>query len=143
MDAQPGELEGDTAAGHHGHRRGNPAGEHQFPAFNPSPSAASWLASHATDAAGCPMTAALAAVITTSPSIRTTQPDQSQVVQLSGPTGDGTVEATRAGVVGNHVGQGELEALVTRIEHVNRTEDDVSSGQHGKRRRRRLDVARE
>ena len=59
LRSTPGhQLECDTAAGHHGHRSGYPAGEHQLPGPQALPLAASWLASHATDAAGWPIIAA-------------------------------------------------------------------------------------
>jgi hypothetical protein len=59
---RPTELECDAAAGHDGHRRGQPAGEHQLPGPQALPSG-SWLTSHTTDGAGWPITAAPVAVI--------------------------------------------------------------------------------
>ena len=68
--------------------------------------------------------------------------DQPQILQLAGPAGDrAQVEGAGTGVVGHHVGQGELEALVARVEHVDRAEDDVGGGQHRGHGGRRLDVA--
>jgi len=60
------------------------------------------------------MTAAPAAVMTTSPSTRTTAPS-SRRSGARGSAGDRTeVEGTGAGVVGDDVGERELEALVAK-----------------------------
>src|SRR3954449_7743764 len=129
-----------------------------WPARSPSPSAASWFASQATDAAGCPMTAAPAAVMATSPSTRTTHPsrrrstsssgrraprapEQARVHRLVGARGQrAEVEGTGTGVVGDDVGEGELEALVAGVEDVDGTEHDLGGGEDRGHRGRCLDV---
>ena len=60
--------------------------------------------------------------------------------RLPDPGARAQVEATRAGVVGHHVGKGELEALIARIKHVDGAEapsrDRVPSTTRSRRGRR-------
>ena len=137
---QTTELECDAAACHHGDRAVTPPENTSCPAFSTSPSAASWLASHATDAAGWPsrQRRPLSHDLPCDPHDATDQP---QILHLTGPTGDGTQVKPPALALSATTSVRVNEALVARIKHVYSAEDDLGGGQHRDHRGRRLDVA--
>ena len=114
------------------------------PAFSTSPRSANWLASQATEAAGCPMTAAPAAVATTSPSARSTHPRRRRIFDIPRDHRAGSdQESSGARVVGDDVGQGEPEVLVARVQDIDSPVHRLGGRQHARYRRRGRDVTGE